>query len=113
MLDIKTWLLPSLRWVNHHTDPYHYIFSSGGGKVCGQYKCQQHKYWVKLSDSFLLPPKRQPSVLIADTDYIDFDKLSTQISNMKHLFKDEPSVLGWWKTFIDSLKHRKEKRDKR
>ena len=53
MLDIKTWLLPSLRPVTHYTAPHHYSFTRSGGKVCGQYRCQQHKDWVNLPNSFL------------------------------------------------------------
>ena len=111
MLDIKTWLLPSLRSVTHHTAPHHYRFTRSGGKVCGQYKCQQHKDWVNLPNSFFVwIPKRQPCVLIPDTDDIDTDKLWTQITNMRYLFKEEASVLRWWKNFIESLKQRKRKK---
>ena len=111
MLDIKTWLLPSLRKVEHHTAPHHYRFSRSGDKVCGHYKCQQHKVWEQLTDSFFIwTPKRKPSVLHPDTDHLDLDKLWTQITNMRYLFKDENSVLRWWKSFIDGLKQRKRRK---
>ena len=108
MLDIKTWLQPSLSVVKKHTGPHHYRFSRQNGDVVGHYKSHQDKDWEKLDCSFFSwLPKRKPSILQPNYENIDIEKLSKQIDAMKCMFKDEIPTIRWWNRFLETLKQTK------
>lgn len=107
MLDIRSWLLPSLAVVKKHTVPHHFRFLIKDAKVVGEFKFQQQSAWEQIPSVFRWLPKRKPSILRPNYDNIDIDRLQKQIESMKCFFSDETKTLKWWERFLMTLRRKK------
>lgn len=118
LYDIKGWLEKHINPIKGHTVPLHFKFSlDATGKICVQYKGNNHRPWKQLKNTLLkkIPPGI-PSISVPDNfnKKFNFDALEKNIERSKYLFSDilQNTQYRWWKRYITFLRETSENENK-